>query len=89
MFAFRLLILLVLAYVFFVIIYMSIFPKRTERLKRSREDPDQEVELVRCFHCQSYVPRSEIVSSRGHYFCGEECIRQFLMQHNQDDLKNG
>ena len=89
MFAFRLLILLVLAYVFFLIICRFFFPGRTERLKRSQEHPDQEQELVQCFHCQSYVPRTETVSSRGYYFCGEECARLFVRHDDEKSLKGG
>lgn len=87
MFVFRLLILLVLAYFFLLIIYMFFFRKRTERLKRSQEHPDQEQELVRCFHCQSYLPKTEAVSSHGYYFCQEECARRFVMLRNQEVSK--
>ena len=87
MIAFRLLILLVLAYVFVVIIYKFFLTNRTERLKRSQEHPDQELELVRCFHCQSYVPKTETVSSRGYYFCGEECARLFVRRDDEESLK--
>jgi YHS domain-containing protein len=86
MFAFRLLIFFLLAYVFIVIIYKFLLPNRIERLKR-QEDPDQGQELVLCSHCQSYVPKSEAVFSRGYYFCREECARLFVMRHNQEVSK--
>ena len=89
MFAFRLLILLVLAYLVFLIIYRFFFPRRTERLKRFREHRDQGQELVQCFHCHRYVPRTETVSSRGYYFCGEECARLFVRRDDEKSLKGG
>jgi hypothetical protein len=87
MIAFRLLILLVLAYVFVVIIYKCFLTNRTERLRRSQEHPDQEQELVRCFHCQSYVPRTDAVSSRDYCFCSEECVRLFVRRDDEESLK--
>jgi uncharacterized protein len=87
MFAFRLLIFFLLAYIFIVIIYKLLLPSRIERLKRSQEHSDQGQELVLCSHCQSYVPKSEAVFSRGYYFCQEQCARLFVMRHNQEVSK--
>jgi hypothetical protein len=78
MLAFRLIILLLLAYLIFFTISRFFFASRTNRLKRSEERSDQAQELVLCRHCQSYVPETEAVSSRGHYFCREECARLFV-----------
>ena len=73
-----LLILLVLAYVVFLIINIFLSPGRTTRLKRNRNPLDKGEELVLCLQCQSYVPKAEAVSSHGNYFCREECARLFM-----------
>ena len=78
MLAFRLIILLLLAYLIFFIVSTFFFSSRTKRLKGSKERPDQDQELVLCLHCQSYVPKTEAVFSRGRYFCTEECARLFV-----------
>jgi YHS domain-containing protein len=33
------------------------------------------------------VPKTEAVSSRGYYFCTDECVRQFLMDHSRKVAK--
>ena len=73
-----LLILLVLAYVVFLIIHILFSSGRTTRLKRNRNPLDKGEELVLCLQCQSYVPKAEAVSSHGNYFCREECARLFM-----------
>jgi hypothetical protein len=78
MLAVRLLILLLLAYVVFLIIRILFFSSRTTRLKRNRNPLDKGEELVLCLQCQSYVPKAEAVSSHGNYFCREECARLFM-----------
>ena len=78
MLAFRLIVLLLLAYLIFVVISTFFFFSRTKRLKGSKDRPDQVQELVLCLHCQSYVPKTEAVFSRGGYFCGAECARLFV-----------
>ena len=77
MLAIRLLVLLVLAYLVFTIIKVLFSSNRTMLLKRNRNPLDEGEELVLCLQCQSYVPKAEDVSSRGNYFCREECARLF------------
>jgi hypothetical protein len=78
MLAVRLLILLVLAYLVFVIISILVSSSRTtRRLQRNGNPLDKGEELVLCLQCQSYVPKAEAVSSHGNYFCREECARLF------------
>ena len=77
MLAIRLLVLLVLAYLVFTIIKVLFSSNRTMLLKRNRNPLDEGEELVLCLQCQSYVPKAEAVSSRGNYFCREECARLF------------
>jgi hypothetical protein len=78
MLAFRLILLLLLAYLVFVILWFF-FSSRTKRLNRSEEDrPNQEHELVRCLHCQNYAPKAGGLISRGRYFCSERCARLFV-----------
>ncbi|MGI0016044.1 MAG: PP0621 family protein [Nitrososphaera sp.] len=78
MLAIRLLILLLLAYLVFLIINILFSSSRTTRLKRNRNPLDKGEELVLCLQCQSYVPKAEAVSSHGNYFCREECARLFM-----------
>ena len=77
MLAIRLLILLLLAYLVFLVINIFFSLIRTNRLKQNRMPLDKGDELVLCPLCQSYVPRAEAVSSHGNYFCREECARLF------------
>ena len=77
MFAIRLLILLLLAYLAFRIIKLLFSSSRTAGLKRNRNPLDKGEELVLCLQCQSYVPEREAVFSHGNYFCREECARLF------------
>jgi hypothetical protein len=78
MLAIRLLILLVLVYLVFTIINVLFSSSRTPRLKRNRNPLVEGEELVLCLQCQGYVPKAEAVSSRGNYFCREECARLFM-----------
>ena len=78
MLAIRLFIFLVLAYLVFIIIKVLFSSNRTTLLKRNRKPLDKGEELVLCLQCQSYVPKAEAVSSRGNYFCREECARLFM-----------
>jgi hypothetical protein len=78
MLAVRVLILLLLAYVVFLIIHILFSSSRITRLTRNRNPLDKEEELVLCLQCQSYVPQAEAVSSHGNYFCKEECARLFM-----------
>ena len=73
-----LLILLLFAYVVFLIIKILFSANRTARLKRNRNPLDKGEELVLCLQCQSYVPKREAVFSQGNYFCREECARLFM-----------
>jgi hypothetical protein len=57
--AVRLLILLVLAYLVFVIINILFSSSRTTPLKRNRNLVDKGEELVLGLQCQSYVPKAE------------------------------
>ena len=66
-----LLILLVLAYVVFLIIKILFSASRTTRLKRNRNPLDKGEELVLCLQCQSYVPKAEAVSSHGNISAGK------------------
>jgi hypothetical protein len=75
MLAVRLLILLVLAYLVFLIINILFSSSRTTRLKRNRNPLNKEEELVLCIQCQSYVPKAEAIFSHGNFFCREECAR--------------
>ena len=76
MLAIRLLILLLLAYLVFLIINILFSSSRTG--KRNRKPLDKGEELVLCLQCQSYVTKCEAVSSHGNYFCREECARLFM-----------
>jgi hypothetical protein len=78
MLAIRLLVLLVLAYLAFIIIKVLFSSNRTKLLKRNRNPLGEGEELVLCLQCQSYVPKAEAVSSHGNYFCREECARLFM-----------
>ena len=78
MLAIRLLILLVLAYLVFLMINILFSSGRTMRLTRNRNPLDKGEELVLCLQCHSYVPKVEAVSSHGNYFCREECARLFM-----------
>jgi uncharacterized protein YneF (UPF0154 family) len=78
MLAIRLLVLLVLACLVIIIINILFVSRRTTRLKRNQNPLDKGEELVLCLQCQSYVAKSEAVSSQGNYFCREECARLFV-----------
>ena len=78
MLAVRLLILLVLVYLVFRIINILLSSSKTTRLTTKPEPLDQGEELVLCLQCQSYVPKSQAVSSHGNYFCRDECARLFM-----------
>ena len=75
MLAFRLIVLLLLAYVIFAIISTLLLAQRTRRLKRSQERADPAKELVLCLHCKSYVPKTDAVHLQRGYFCAEPCAR--------------
>jgi uncharacterized protein len=77
MLAIRLLIFFLLAYLVVLIINGLFSASRPSRLKRNQNPLDQGEELVLCLQCQSYIPKSEAVSSHGNYFCREECARLF------------
>jgi hypothetical protein len=77
MLAIRLLIFLVLVYLVFIIINVLVSSSRT-RLKLRRKPLVEGQELVLCLQCQSYFPKTEVVSSHGNYFCREECARLFM-----------
>jgi uncharacterized protein len=77
MLAIRLLILLVLVFFVFIIINVLVSSSRT-RLKLRRKPLAEGEELVLCLQCQSYVPKTEAVSSHENYFCREECARLFM-----------
>ena len=78
MLAIRLLILLLLAYLVFLIIDILFSSSKATRLKQNRNPLDKGEELVLCLQYQSYVPMAEAVSSQGNYFCREECARIFM-----------
>lgn len=79
MLAIRLFILLLLAYLVFLIvgILLSSIRARSPKGNRIRAD-DKEEELVLCIQCQSYVPKAEAIFSHGNFFCREECARLFV-----------
>ncbi|MFQ5849469.1 MAG: PP0621 family protein [Candidatus Binatia bacterium] len=73
----RLLILFLLAYLLFLVIYS--FLSGGKRRKDIRQDPSGSAEeMVLDPQCQSYIPKSEALLRRGHYFCSEKCARAFL-----------
>jgi hypothetical protein len=76
--ALRLLLLLLLAYLFFLIVRMVFSSRASKHLKESQKPLDKGEEMVLCLQCQSYVPKAEAISSHGNYFCREECARLFI-----------
>jgi hypothetical protein len=75
--AFRLITILLLAYLVFAVIYSLWSSIKTTRMRENRIRRDQAEELVPCIQCQSYLPKAEAILHHGHYFCREECARLF------------
>ena len=60
MLAIRLLVLLMLAYLVFLIINVLFSSSKTTLLRRNRNPIDEGEELVLRLQCQSYVPKADV-----------------------------
>ena len=77
MWAFRFIVIVLLAYLVFVIVDVFLLSLRTRGAKRNRIRAEKDEQLVLCIQCESYLPEGEAIFSHGNYFCKEECVRLF------------
>jgi hypothetical protein len=77
MFLLRLLILLLLAYVAFVVL-RAIARRGKDDMSGRVNGEYQGEEMVLDPQCQSYVPKSNAVAQSGRYFCSRECAKVYL-----------
>jgi YHS domain-containing protein len=79
----RLLILLLLAYLFFRIVkgVFSLLGGGGQELKRDRDEEKVIDEMVQDPSCKTYIPRREairkVVQGQEYFFCSKECTRKF------------
>lgn len=76
--ALRFLLLVILAYLVFLLIKVFLSSSGKGRLRQPQERLDKGEEMVLDPQCQSYLPKSEAIFSHGHYFCSEQCARLFV-----------
>lgn len=73
----RIALFLVLAYVLLLLLFRLAFPRAGRRRLGSKAAQKSE-EMVLDPQCKSYLPRSEALHQKGHYFCSEECAKLYL-----------
>ncbi len=79
----RLLLLCLLAYLFFRIVkgVLSLLGGGGQGPKRGRDEEKVIDEMVQDPSCQTYIPRREairkVVQGREYFFCSKECARKF------------
>jgi YHS domain-containing protein len=79
----RLLLLLLLAYLFFRIVkaVFSLLGGGDQELKRGRDEEKVIDEMVQDPSCKTYIPRREairkVVQGQEYFFCSKECARKF------------
>lgn len=74
----RLLILFLLAYIFYTV-FKAYWLLRKTRHSRF-VDPRKVDDMVLDPQCQTYLPKNEAISQQGNYFCSRECARLFLLR---------
>ncbi len=76
----RLLLFVLLLFLFYAILYYLIKDMAVRRRKWSRESEPEE--LVQDAYCQTYIPMRTAVrksiEGRDYYFCNKECLKKFL-----------
>ena len=76
--ALRFLLLVILAYLVFLLVKIFLSSSRKGRLHQPQDRLDKGEAMVLDPQCQSYLPKSEAIFSHGHYFCSEQCARLFV-----------